>query len=189
MVIKILIGLAVLILLLVAIIAMRPSTFRVERSITIAAPPENAFAQVNDFHAWGGWSPWDKKDPGMKRTYGGPPQGVGSTYAWAGDRNVGEGRMTIERSDRPSQVGIKLEFIKPFAGTNHTTFTFTPSQGGTTVRWVMDGHYNFITKGMSMVMNMNMDKMIGTDFEAGLSGIKAVAERTAAGGAGMAEAR
>jgi hypothetical protein len=171
---KILIAVVVLIALLVVVIAMRPSTFRVERSTTIAARPEVVFDKVNNLRAWGTWSPWENKDPDMNRTYGGPPEGVGSTYAWAGDKNVGEGRMTIERSERPSLVQIKLEFFKPFEGTNTATFTFTPDAGGTKVNWVMDGRYNFITKGVSMVMDM--DKMIGNDFEAGLAALKAESE-------------
>ena len=172
--IKILIAVIVLIALLVVVIATRPSTFRVERSATIAAPGDVVFAKVNDFRAWRSWSPWEKKDPNLKRTYCGPPDGVGSTYAWAGDRNVGEGRMTIERSERPSLVQIKLEFFKPFKGTNTAGFNFTPDGRGTKVTWTMDGRYNFITKGVSMVMDM--DKMIGNDFEAGLAALKAESE-------------
>ena len=171
---KILIAVVVLIALLVVIIAMRPSTFRVERVATIAAPAEVVFDKVNNLRGWGAWSPWERKDPDMRRTFGGPPEGVGSTYAWAGDKNVGEGRMTIERSDRPSLIRIKLEFFKPFAGTNTATFTFTPDAQGTKVNWVMDGRYNFISKGVSMVMDM--DRMIGNDFEAGLAALKAQAE-------------
>jgi hypothetical protein len=174
---KILIAVVVLIGLLVVIIAMRPSTFRVERSATIAAPAEVVFAKVNSFQSWRSWSPWEKKDPNLKRTYGGPPEGVGSTYGWVGNQNVGEGRMTIERSDRPSLIQIKLEFFKPFKGTNTATFSFTPDGAGTKVNWVMDGSYNFITKGISMVMDM--DKMIGTDFEAGLAALKAESEAAA----------
>jgi uncharacterized protein YndB with AHSA1/START domain len=182
--IKILVVLVAIILLLVLLVATRPSTFRVERSITIAAPPEAVFAKVNDFHAWPEWSPWEKKDPDMKRTHGGASAGVGSTYAWAGDMNVGEGRMTIERGERPSLIEIKLEFFKPFRGTNKATFTFTPADQGTKVLWVMDGRYNFVSKGMAMVMDM--DKMIGNDFEAGLAAMKANAERGAAAGAAAA---
>jgi uncharacterized protein YndB with AHSA1/START domain len=181
MVIKILIGLAVVIVLLVVVIALRPSAFRVTRSAVIAAPPERSFELVNDFRAWPTWSPWEKKDPQMKRTLGGPPGGVGASYAWAGDKNVGEGRMTIDRSERPSLVGINLEFIKPFPGVCPTVFTFDPAPGGTKVTWTMDGKYNFITKGMSLVMNM--DKMIGNDFEAGLAAIKAESEAAAKSGA------
>jgi len=180
MVIKILIGLAVVIVLLVVVIASRPSAFTVVRSTTISAPAEVPFERVNDFRAWQSWSPWEKKDPQMKRTYGDKTAGVGATYAWAGNGNVGEGKMTIERSDRPSVVGIKLEFFKPFAGTNTATIAFAPVAEGTKVTWTMDGKYNFITKGMSLVMNM--DKMIGNDFEAGLAAIKAESETAAKSG-------
>jgi hypothetical protein len=174
MAIKILIAVAVLIVLFVIFVATRPSGFHVERSITINAPPENVFAQVNDFRAWGAWSPWEKKDPDMKRTYGATTAGPGATYAWAGNGNVGEGKMTIERSERPSQVAIRLDFFKPFAGTNAATFNFTPAPSGTKVTWAMDGHCNFITKGIGVFMSM--DRMIGPDFESGLSAMKSVAE-------------
>jgi hypothetical protein len=180
MLIKILIGLVILIVVLVIIVATRPSTFRVQRAITIGAPAENVFDRINDFRNWGTWSPWEKKDPDMKRTFGDQTAGVGGTYAWAGDRNVGEGRMTIERSERPSLVQIKLEFFKPFAGTNTATFTLAPATGGTTVTWSMDGRYNFVSKAFSMVMDM--DKMIGNDFEAGLAAIKTQAEADAKAG-------
>jgi hypothetical protein len=187
MAVKILIGLVVVILLLVIVVATRPSSFRVERSVVIAAPPERLFDRVNDLSAWAEWSPYEKKDPHMKRTYGDTTAGVGATYAWAGDKNVGEGKMTIERSDRPLLVGLKLEFFKPFSGTNAATFAFSPDAGGTKVTWRMDGHYNFVSKAVCMVMDM--DKMIGTDFEAGLATLKAQAEsaeRPAAEGAAAA---
>ena len=174
MAIKILIAVVLLIVLFVIFVATRPSAFHVERSITVNAPPEAVFAQVNDFRAWGAWSPWEKKDPDMKRTYGATTAGPGGTYAWAGNGNVGEGNMTIERSERPSHVAIRLEFIKPFAGTNTATFNFAPASGGTKVTWAMDGHYNFITKGIGVFVSM--DKMIGNDFEAGLSAMKTAAE-------------
>ena len=186
MLVKILIAVVVIILLLVLVVATRPSAFRVERSAPIAAPPERIFDKVNDFHAWADWSAYEKKDPDMKRTYGGPPAGVGSTYAWAGDGNVGEGRMTIERSERPSLVEIKLEFFKPFKGTNKATLTFAPAAGGTKVNWVMDGRYNFISKGICLVMDM--DKMIGADFEASLAELKAQSESGTMAGAGAAAA-
>ena len=187
MLIKVLIGIVVVVALLVIVIATRPSTFRVVRSVTIAAPPQAPFDRVNDLRAWSSWSPWEKKDPQMKRTYGEQSAGVGGTYAWAGNGNVGEGKMTIERSDRPSLVGIKLEFFKPFSGTNTATFAFDPAPGGTKVTWTMDGKYNFFTKGVSMVMNM--DKMIGNDFEAGLAALKAESEAAANTGAPVAAVR
>lgn len=174
MVRKILIGIAVVIVLFVLVVATRPSTFHIERSTTIAAPPESAFAPVNDFHAWGAWSPWEKIDPQMKRTFEGAPSGAGSIYAWAGNHEVGEGRMTIVKSDKPSHVAIKLEFFKPFAATNAATFTFVPVPEGTKVTWAMDGQNNFAGKAISLFMDM--DKMIGDNFERGLADLKTVAE-------------
>ena len=171
---NVLIGIAAVIVVLGVVVATRPATFHVERSITIAAPAESAFAQVNDFHAWGSWSPWEKKDPQMKRTFDGAPAGAGATYAWAGNNEVGEGRMTIERSVEPSLVAIKLEFLKPFAATNAATFTFTPGPAGTKVTWAMDGRNNFVAKAVHLVMDMN--KMVGGDFERGLAALKTVAE-------------
>ena len=172
--IKILIGVAVVIVLLLLLIVSRPSTFHVERSITIAAPPERVFALVNDFRQWPAWSPWEKKDPNMKRTYGDVTRGVGGTYAWAGTGNVGEGKMTIERSERPTLVGIKLEFFKPFAGHATAQFSFQPEGDATQVTWSMLGESNFLGKAICLVMDM--DKMIGGDFEKGLAGMKAVSE-------------
>ena len=174
MVRKILIGVAAVIVLLLLVILTRPSTFHVERSITIAAPPENAFAQVNDFRAWPAWSPWEKLDPQMKRSHEGSPAGVGAKYAWVGNDQVGEGRMTIEKSEKPSIVGIKLEFLKPFEATNSTTFTFAPTPQGSKVTWAMDGENGFVAKAMSLFMDM--DKMIGADFEKGLASMKGIAE-------------
>jgi hypothetical protein len=174
MVLKIVIGIVVVIVLLALFVATRPGTFHVERSVTIAAPAEAAFDRVNDLRAWSAWSAYEKKDPQMKRTFGEKTAGPGATYAWAGDKNVGSGRMTIERSERPSVVDIKLEFFKPFEGTNAATFTFTPAPGGTRVTWAMDGRKNFVTKGVCLFMDM--DKMIGTDFAAGLAALKAQAE-------------
>jgi hypothetical protein len=171
---KILIGVGALLGLLLVVIALQPETFHVERSISMAASPDAAFAQVNDFHAWSAWSPWEKLDPTMKRSYDGAAQGVGAKYAWVGNKDVGEGRMTIEQSEPSSKVVIKLEFLKPFAATNTATFTFTKTPAGNKTTWAMDGNNNFVSKAFSLVMNM--DKMIGPDFERGLAGIKAAAE-------------
>jgi Polyketide cyclase / dehydrase and lipid transport len=187
---KILIGVAGLIVLLLIVIVTRPSTFHVERSITMAAPPENAFAQVNDFHAWPAWSPWEKLDPQMKRTHEGSPAGVGAKYSWVGNDQVGEGRMTIEKSEKPSIVAIKLEFLKPFESTSTTTFTFAPTAQGCKVTWAMDGENNFMAKAASLFMDM--DKMIGADFEKGLAAMKTAAEAApkaapAAAGTGPAQ--
>jgi hypothetical protein len=174
---KILIGVAAAIALLVIAILTRPATYHIERSATMSAPPETAFAQVNDFRAWNAWSPWEKLDPQMKKTFDGPPSGVGAKYAWVGNKEVGEGRMTIEKSDKPSTVGIKLEFLTPFESTSQTTFTFAPAAGGSKVTWAMDGENNFVSKAMSLVMDM--DKLIGPDFERGLAAMKTAAENAA----------
>ena len=166
---KILIGFVVLLAVLAAVVASRPASFAVERSATIPTPPDTAFTQVNDFHAWAGWSPWEKLDTGMKKTFTGASTGAGSIYYWDGNDKVGEGRMTMEKSERPASIGIKLEFIRPFASTNQTTFTFTPVPEGTKVTWAMSGHNDFLGKAASMFMDM--DKMVGGDFERGLSAL------------------
>jgi len=174
MVRKILIGVAAVIVLFVLVVITRPSTFHVERSIVIHAPPENAFAQVNDFHAWAAWSPWEKLDPQMKRTFEGAPSGTGAIYSWVGNDDVGEGRMTIQKSERPSLVSIKLEFIKPWAATNITTFNIARAAEGAKLTWAMDGENNFVAKAMCLFMDM--DKMVGGDFERGLAALKTAAE-------------
>jgi uncharacterized protein YndB with AHSA1/START domain len=171
---KILIGALAVIALFVVVVATRPASFHIERSIIIGAPPENAFAPVNDFHAWSAWSPYEKLDPQMQRTFEGAPSGAGAIYGWRGTDKVGEGRMTIEKSEKPSLVSIKLEFIKPFAATNAATFTFTPTADGTKATWAMDGHHSFLGKAFSLFMDM--DKLVGGDFERGLAALKTVAE-------------
>lgn len=186
MVRKILIGVASVFVVFVVVVATRPSTFHVERSIAVAAPPEAVFAQVNDFHAWPSWSPWEKLDPGMKKTFEGTPAGAGAIYSWVGNDKVGEGRMTIEKSEKPSIVGIKLEFLKPFAATNTATFRFVPSAEGTTVTWAMDGHNNFMSKAFQLFMDM--DKLVGGDFERGLAAMKSAAETAARPGTTSANA-
>jgi len=176
---KILIGLGVAFGVLLIVIALRPATFHIERSISVAAPPEAAFAQVNDFHAWNKWSPWEKLDPAMQRTYDGPPSGVGAKYAWVGNKEVGEGRMTIEQSE-PSRIVVKLEFLKPFAATNTASFAFAPADGGSKVTWAMDGNLDFMGKAVHLFMDM--EKAIGPDFEKGLTQLKSSAEAAAQAG-------
>ena len=183
---KILIGVAAVVVLFVLVVVTRPTAFHTERSIVIAAPPDAAFVQINDFHAWSAWSPWEKLDPQLKRSYDGPAAGAGSMYAWTGNDKVGEGKMTIEKSDKPSSIVIKLEFIKPFAATNTATFTFARVPEGTKLTWAMDGNNNFVAKAASLFMDM--DKMIGDDFERGLASIKTVAENYAKANAEAATA-
>ena len=172
---KILAGLAVALLGFVILVATRPPTFHLERSTVIAAAPEVVFAQVNDFRKWAAWSPWEQLDPQMQKTYEGTT-GSGSSYAWKGNDKAGEGRMTIEQSDKNARIITNLQFIKPFPATNTATFTFTPEGQGTRVTWAMDGTNNFVSKAFQLFMNM--DKMVGGDFEKGLAAMKAIAERS-----------
>jgi uncharacterized protein YndB with AHSA1/START domain len=171
---KVLIALGVLLAVLLAIIATRPSTYRVERSTIIGAPPARVFPYANDFKRFVSWSPWQKLDPNIKTTFSGPPQGTGSVYEWQGNHDVGRGRMTIVESKPDAQVKYRLEFMEPFASTANTTVTFAPAGTGTLVMWAMEGTNNFAGKAMSLFMDM--DKMIGKDFEAGLANMKGLAE-------------
>jgi Polyketide cyclase / dehydrase and lipid transport len=172
--IKILIAVAAIFVVLAVIVALQPSEFRVARSTTISAPASTVFAQVIDFHKWEAWNPWGKIDPAMKQTYEGAPAGTGAIYTWAGNNEVGEGRMAIIES-RPSElIRVKLEFFKPFAATNTAEFTFKPGANQTVVTWSMFGEKNFMAKAIHLFMNM--DKMIGGQFEKGLAEMKSVVE-------------
>ena len=171
---KVLIVLVVIIAALAVIIAMQPADFRVSRSMTIAAPAATVFEQVNDFHKWDGWSPWAKLDPNMKQSHDGAPAGVGASYSWSGNDQVGEGRMTLTESRPSEMIRIKLEFLKPFAATNTAEFSFKPDGNQTTVTWSMFGTNNFMAKAFGLFMNM--DQLVGGDFEKGLAQLKAVAE-------------
>jgi uncharacterized protein YndB with AHSA1/START domain len=176
---KILIGLAALVVVFVAVVAMQPSEFRVVRSATIAAPAPVVFAAVNDFRQWEAWSPWAKLDPAMKKTYTGAPAGTGAVYAWSGNGEVGEGRTTITESRPGDLVRIKLEFARPFAVTNDVEFTFKPDGDRTAVTWSMTGRNGFMAKAAGIFMDM--DKMVGGQFESGLAQLKAVAEKAPKG--------
>ena len=171
---KILIGLAVLILVFVIIVATRPSEYQVTRSATINAPAAAVFPHVNELKKWEAWNPWGKIDPNMKLTYDGPPSGVGASYAWVGNKDVGEGKATITESKPNEAVRFKLEFFKPMAGVSDTLFTFKPQGNQTVVTWDMSGKNNFIAKAFCMFMNM--DKMIGGQFEKGLVDMKTAVE-------------
>ena len=172
---KILIALVIVVATFVIVVARRPAEFHIERSLAVGAPPAAVFPHVNDLHAWAAWSPWEKLDPKMERTHSGPPAGPGATYAWQSESGkVGQGRMTIEKSEAPALVVVTLEFIKPFAATNTVTFSFDATPDGTKVTWAMDGHNGFMGKAFALLMNM--DKTVGGDFERGLVGLKAVVE-------------
>ena len=162
---------------LVIVIGTRPDHFHVERSTTIAAPGAAVFARLDDFHQWAEWSPWEKLDLQMKKTYEGANSGVGAAYHWAGNDKVGEGRMTISQSEPPTSLVMSAEFLKPFKATNQCTFSLAADGANTRVTWAMDGHEDFMGKAMCLIMNP--DKMIGPDFERGLANLRALAEREA----------
>ena len=153
----------------------RPDAFRVERSVAIKAPPEKIYPYFDDFKRWAVWSPWEKLDPAMKRTFSGPPAGKGAVYAWQGNSKVGEGRMEILESSPSNKLLIKLDFIKPFEGHNTAEYTLTPSGDTTQVTWAMYGPAPYVSKLMGVFVSM--DSMIGKDFEAGLANLKAAAEK------------
>ena len=169
------IAIVVLIVAVLVFVATKPDTFRVQRATSIEAPPERIFALINDLHSWSDWSPWEKKDPGMKKTHGGPASGEGGTYAWDGNREVGKGRMEITQTSPPSKIVIRLDFVKPFEAHNIVEFTLEPKGDATDVTWVMHGPMPYISKLMTLFFSM--DKMIGKDFEAGLASLKALAEK------------
>jgi hypothetical protein len=174
---KLLIAVATILVVLAVVIALQPSEFRVTRSATMAAPPPVVFAQVNDFHNWEAWSPWAKLDPAAKTTFEGPSAGTGAIFTWAGNEEVGEGSMTIIESNPSDRIRIKLDFLKPFAATNTAEFTFKPEGEQTLVTWSMEGHNNFIAKAFCLFMNM--DELVGGQFEKGLADMKSVAEAAA----------
>ena len=167
--------LAVAIAAVLILAATKPTTLRVQRSVSINAPPERIFSLISDFHQWVTWSPYEQKDPAMKRTYSGTERGRGAVYAWDGDKNVGSGRMEILDVSAPSKIVIKLDFFKPFEGHNTAEFTMLPQGDGTHVTWLMHGPANFMSRLIQVFMNL--DNMIGKDFEAGLANLKTITEK------------
>lgn len=170
----ILLAIVVIVALFLAYVAMKPGDFRIQRSSSINAAPAVVFAQVNDFHAWDAWSPWAKRDPNAKNSFEGAPSGAGAIFKWSGNKEVGQGQMTLTESKPNSLIRIKLDFFAPFACSHQAEFTFSPEGQGTNVTWSMIGTNSFI--GKIFCTFMNMDKMIGGDFEKGLQSMKAVAE-------------
>jgi uncharacterized protein YndB with AHSA1/START domain len=172
-------NIAIIVVLVIAAVlvlaAMRPDIFRVERSTRIKAPPDKIFALINDFRSWAAWSPYERLDPAMKRTQSGEPSGKGAVYAWEGNNKVGQGRMEILESSAPSKVVIKLDFLKPFEAHNTAEFTLQQQADETAVTWAMYGPAPFVAKVMGLFVNM--DKMVGKDFETGLANLKALAEK------------
>ena len=153
----------------------RPSTFSMVRSATINASADTVFAQINDFKNWGAWSPWEKMDPELKRTFTGSPSGQGAKYAWIGNKKVGEGSMEITHSVPSTNVQLDLHFLKPFKADNVTEFTIKPNGATSNINWEMRGNLNLMMKVMHIFMDM--DKVVGKDFEAGLANLKGIVER------------
>jgi len=164
-------GLLGALVILCALIVAQPAEFEVKRSLSMPAPPAAVFSEVQDFRKWPHWSPWEKLDPNMQKHYSGPPAGIGSSYHWVGSDQVGEGRMTIRRADVPQRIEIDLEFIKPWAAKNPTVFTFEPEGAGTRTTWSMRGKNDFLGKAFHLVMDM--DALVGADFEKGLAALAA----------------
>lgn len=155
--------------------ATRPDSFRVERTARIEAPPDKVFPLVNDLRAWNSWSPYDKKDPAVKRTLSGAASGPGAVYEWDGNKDIGQGRMEILAATPPSKVTLQLDFLKPFQARNTAEFTLQANGTATDVTWALYGPSPYISKLMGLVFNM--DRMIGNDFEVGLANLKRVAEQ------------
>jgi len=172
---KSLLVVAALIALILIYAGTRPDAFRVERSTQIKAPPEKIFALINDLHQWEAWSPWEKIDPQIKRTYAGAASGKGAVYEWNGNKDIGQGRMEIAETTAPSRVLIKIDFLKPFEAHNLVEFTLASQGDTTTVTHAMYGPSPYIAKLMGLVLSM--DKMVGGKFEEGLGSLKVLAEK------------
>jgi hypothetical protein len=171
------IWIAIVVLLVLAVLAFaasRPDHFRVERRARINAAPDKILPLLTDFRRWTAWSPWEKLDPNLTRRYSGAAEGEGAVYEWEGNKKVGKGRMEIRKVVAPSTVVIMLDFIEPWAAHNTAEFTLAPTGGATDVVWAMHGPNLFMTKLMGLFMSM--DKLIGKDFERGLSNLKHAAE-------------
>ena len=172
---KIALTILVLICAVLVYAATKPSTFSVRRTATIKAPPEKIYPLISDFHSWSAWSPYEKMDPAMKKTFSGAAAGKGAVYEWDGDSHVGRGRMEIAEATAPSRVAIDLRFLKPMKSDNVAEFTLVPKGESTTVTWAMRGPVLYIGKVVSVFVNV--DRMIGNDFETGLANLKAIAEK------------
>ena len=167
--------LAVAIAIVLVLAMTKPDRFSVQRATSIRAPADSIFPLINDFHRWGTWSPYENKDPAMKRTYSGAESGKGAVYAWEGNNNVGSGRMEILDTRAPSKIVIKLDFFRPFEGHNTAEFTMLPQGDATHLTWLMHGPAPFMSRLMQVFMNI--DNMIGKDFEVGLANLKKLAEK------------
>jgi uncharacterized protein YndB with AHSA1/START domain len=166
---------AVVLAIVLILAATKPDSFTVQRAAIVDAPPERIFPLISDFRQWGSWSPYEHKDPAMKRTFSGAARGNGAVYAWEGDKNVGSGRMEILEAAAPSKIVIKLDFYSPFEAHNTAEFTMLPQGGETRVTWRMHGPAPFMARIMHVFINI--DKMVGKDFEIGLANLKRLAEK------------
>lgn len=168
------VALAIIVVALFGFAATKPDTFRIERTASIKAAPETIFAHINDFRSWSAWSPWEKLDPALQRTYSGAAIGAGAACEWKGNSDVGAGRMEIAESSPSSKIIIKLDFLEPMEGHNTAEFTLRPEGETTNVTWEMHGQNLFIWKVLGIFMDM--DSMIGKNIETGLASLKAIAE-------------
>lgn len=169
---------AVAVVALLAIILIyavtKPDLFHVERAIDIQAPPEKIFGLINDFRQWDAWTPYNK-DPAMKKTYSANTSGKGAHYAWEGNKEVGQGEITITDATPPREIEMELHMIKPFEGRNHVVFSIEATGGITKVTWALEDQHTYFLKLLSIFISM--DKMIGNDFETGLARLKVTAEK------------
>jgi uncharacterized protein YndB with AHSA1/START domain len=172
-IIAVVVAIAIAVILILA--ATKPNTFSIQRAFTVKAPPEKIFPLINDFHQWGTWSPYETKDPAMKRSYSGAESGKGAVYAWDGNKNVGSGRMEILDTTVPTKIVIKLDFFTPFEGHNTAEFTMLPQGDATNLTWLMRGPAPFMHRVMQVFINI--DRMVGKDFEIGLANLKRLTEK------------
>jgi carbon monoxide dehydrogenase subunit G len=175
MLMDIALAIIVLVVALLAFAATRPGSMHIERSARIKAPASRIFPLICDFRRWEGWSPYERLDPAMKKTYSGASSGTGAVYEWAGNNKAGQGRMEMTDVSDPSRVTIQLDFMKPFEGHNIAQFTLAPDGDATKVTWAMDGQSPFMMKVMGIFVNM--DEMLGKDFETGLANLRAATEK------------
>lgn len=174
---KIFVGLVATIGSFLALILLQPSDYRVSRTAVTSAPAAAAFAQIDDFRRWQDWSPWANRDPAAKVSFDGPASGKGAIFAWSGNNEVGEGRMTLTESRPPEAVRIKTDFVRPFVGTSYSDFSLKPEGGGTSVSWTISGQNDFI--GKAICLFVSMDDVLGTQMEKGLASLKVQAEAVA----------
>ena len=167
--------LAVFIATVLGLAAARPDVMRIERSATLRAAPGAIFAHLNDFQLWNAWSPWEKLDPAMRKTFSGAALGLGAVYEWEGNSKAGKGRMEVTESEAPSKVVIQLDVLKPFKASNVTAFTLAQKGDSTELTWAMSGRSPFMAKVMGLFINM--DKLVGKDFERGLENLRSVVEK------------